>query len=891
MSPIRSRRHGRRLLLSALAGGGLTAASLAGPLVTGAFGAGAPAEGTPSVPSTPVIAGAGAQESAAGQRPAKAPAKVPTKASTKPSTSTSSSGSGSTGGGGSSQSSSGASPGSVPESPPVVLQHVQKATAGKKSGVAAETGANAGKGATGATGATGTTGATGPAGAAPANNNVAPPPQLAAGEAGALAAELASSAASVQALSFYRIPLFLLPIYQSAAVQYGVPWQILAAINEIETNYGTDLSVSTAGAVGWMQFMPSTWSSYGVDAFKAGYADPYNPVDAIYAAARYLRAAGAAQNLRGAILAYNHSDEYADSVLLRAKLISTYPQSVIQTLTGLVDDRSPATGRAIAWDPLRATSGATETGEATGASGATGATAPAQTTNTAPAPLQASAPGASKSSSATAPAQPPGSEAPPAPTTAAAIATGTSSTAAKSLKLIDLLSAPHAAVVAVQDGRIVKLGASRRLGRYVILRDLYGDEFTYAGLGSIATSYRLPAPSSTPAQTPAAIGSGSHDPAPSKPASAGRQLPQTLTATTPAPASETSEALLSGAAGEPAPAGMGKVRLFAHPHNPDALAAAKSAALTARARKQAEGASGLQPLRSGSLVAEGTVLGHVNLPPRAKDGHLQFAIRPAGDPLSIDPAPILENWVQLKAALHPRGAKSAQGLSGATAAEAFLISKSRLQSEILSDPGVRLSACSRTAVASGQIDKRVLALIAFLSRSELKPTISALSCSQGRYDTSGYVPSEHLGDGLAITSINGIAVAHNQGQGSITDTTIRTLLTVPARFAPHQIVSLMRYPGDPSTIARPDHGSYIELVFEAAKPNLKAASAKAAHSAPSGHSAPSPLSVSGELSAAQWEQLITRVGALPVPTVATKPSSSAVPDPQQPAPKASGSNP
>ena len=48
-----------------------------------------------------------------------------------------------------------------------------------------------------------------------------------------------------QALAFYRIPLFLLPIYKAAAVQYGVPWQILAAINEIETDYGTDLSVST----------------------------------------------------------------------------------------------------------------------------------------------------------------------------------------------------------------------------------------------------------------------------------------------------------------------------------------------------------------------------------------------------------------------------------------------------------------------------------------------------------------------------------------------------------------------------------------------------------------------------------------------------------------------
>ncbi len=173
-----------------------------------------------------------------------------------------------------------------------------------------------------------------------------------AAQAGALAAELATSAASVQALGFYRIPLFLLPIYRAAAIQYGVPWQILAAINEVETDYGSDLSVSSAGAEGWMQFEPSTWLQYGVDALDAGYADPYNPVDAIFAAARYLHAAGAAKNLHTAILAYNHSEAYAESVLLRAKLISSYPKSVIATLTGLVDARLPVTGKQVSWGPL-----------------------------------------------------------------------------------------------------------------------------------------------------------------------------------------------------------------------------------------------------------------------------------------------------------------------------------------------------------------------------------------------------------------------------------------------------------------------------------------------------------------------------------------------------------
>src|SRR4029453_5169746 len=56
----------------------------------------------------------------------------------------------------------------------------------------------------------------------------------------------------------FKIPPFLLPIYQAAGMQYGVRWEVLAGINEIETDYGRNLNVSSAGAVGWMQFMPAT---------------------------------------------------------------------------------------------------------------------------------------------------------------------------------------------------------------------------------------------------------------------------------------------------------------------------------------------------------------------------------------------------------------------------------------------------------------------------------------------------------------------------------------------------------------------------------------------------------------------------------------------------------
>jgi hypothetical protein len=271
------------------------------------------------------------------------------------------------------------------------------------------------------------------------------------------------------------------------------------------------------------------------------------------------------------------------------------------------------------------------------------------------------------------------------------------------------------------------------------------------------------------------------------------------------------------------------------------------------------------------------------MPRGAKDGHLRFAIRPAGDPATVDPRGILENWVQLDAALHPQGAKGESKLLGATVNEVFLLSKSQLEREVLSDPGIAMSACSRHEVNSGHVDQRVLAVLAFLSRSGLKPTVGTLRCGAGSYDVSGYVSADHMGDAVAISAINGVPVAGHQGSGSVTDTAIRTLLTLRGEFVPRQIVSLMHYPHNPRTVARQDHGGYIELDFSPA-PRHRAAEPAAsqagvAHSAGAGQTAPSPLAVSSELSAAQWEQLLSRIAALPAPKVVTKPSSSAIPDP------------
>jgi hypothetical protein len=111
-------------------------------------------------------------------------------------------------------------------------------------------------------------------------------------------------------------------LWRSAGAAYGVPWTVLAAINEIETKNGTLLKASPSGAIGWMQFMPATWQRYGLDADGNGAADPWNPADAIFSAARYLAASGAATDLPRAVWAYNHAQWYVDDVLARSQRIA-----------------------------------------------------------------------------------------------------------------------------------------------------------------------------------------------------------------------------------------------------------------------------------------------------------------------------------------------------------------------------------------------------------------------------------------------------------------------------------------------------------------------------------------------------------------------------------------
>ncbi|MGP0050499.1 MAG: lytic murein transglycosylase [Solirubrobacteraceae bacterium] len=129
-----------------------------------------------------------------------------------------------------------------------------------------------------------------------------------------------------------RPPSFLIPIYMQAGRRYHVPWEVLAAINAVETDYGRDLSTSSAGAIGWMQFEPSTWRQYGVAVDGHSVPNAYDPRDAIFAAARYLAAAGAAQDLYKAVYAYNHAGWYVVEVLSRAEAIAAHVQFEHQTI-------------------------------------------------------------------------------------------------------------------------------------------------------------------------------------------------------------------------------------------------------------------------------------------------------------------------------------------------------------------------------------------------------------------------------------------------------------------------------------------------------------------------------------------------------------------------------
>jgi hypothetical protein len=588
----------------------------------------------------------------------------------------------------------------------------------------------------------------------------------------------------------FAIPPFLLSIYQAAGIQYGIPWEVLAAINEIETDYGRNLNVSSAGALGWMQFMPGSWQTYGVDANEDGRKDPYNPVDAVFAAARYLKAAGADTDLGRAIFAYNHAGWYVDSVIARARLLAGLPSDLVGSLTGLAQGRSPVAG------PVRYAH------------------------------------------------------------------RNAGSRSRRGLRIRAQAGAP---VVAVQDGEIVRVGRNARLGRFVMLRDAYGNTYTYAHLGKVSRSVlvakeRAPAP--PPAANPFEI--PLPDPAPTQAASAG---------------SNRSTAAAPGAPRKPAAAAVAtqiaKERLFANPSRRRSLRSGgrrqmldATFALPASAslRSYFAGDVGLERdelelkrLFPGRRVIAGTILGRVGTTDAGAEPHVLFEIRPPGaDAPRIDPEPFLEGWRLLESTAIYR-ARGPAALAGGSIGQILLMSKDMLARRVLADPGVEVYSCGRRDIEAGLVDRRVLATLEFLAASGLRPTVSSLRCGHGTHTDSGNLSQHTSGNGVDISKINGTPILGSQGAGSIADTTIRRLLTLQGVMAPAQIISLMSYPGAANTLAMGDHADHIHVGF---RPEAGAGGGRGVHAL--------------GLRPSQWLRLVDRLGRIDNPVVQTRPSRYAL---------------
>jgi hypothetical protein len=114
-------------------------------------------------------------------------------------------------------------------------------------------------------------------------------------------------------------PETLLGYYRATANRYGLDWTYLASLNFIESAFGRVTGPSSAGALGPMQLLPSSWDAYG----EGG--DVNNPSDAIPAAARYLVRFGAPGNMVRALFNYNHDYDYVDAVMSYASAMRRDP--------------------------------------------------------------------------------------------------------------------------------------------------------------------------------------------------------------------------------------------------------------------------------------------------------------------------------------------------------------------------------------------------------------------------------------------------------------------------------------------------------------------------------------------------------------------------------------
>jgi Transglycosylase SLT domain len=505
----------------------------------------------------------------------------------------------------------------------------------------------------------------------------------------------------------FEIPPFLLPIYQACGTEYGIPWEVLASINKIETGFGTNMGPSSAGAIGWMQFLPSSWEAFGLDANGDGREDPYNPVDAICAAANYLKLSGGNEDLYEAIFAYNHADWYVQEVLTYARAYGKLPADLVGSLTGLTEGAHfPVAADASYADDLSAREA-----------------------------LERSAPGSEEAYA------------------------GASEVISSSptRRGINIFAAEDAPVVAVNDGVIEKMGESDTLGRFVILRDAYGNRYTYAELGEIVRDHRMIV----------------------MPTGKEKRVPVDTQNLRP--------------------------RLRALPGRVEA----DQDSAVQEVDNVAPGADG--SLKVGSKVIAGTVLARIGGSAEGVDPHINFAIRPAGRGAPrIDPKPILDGWKLLEATAIYRAEGKNPFAAKLSSAGVLLLSKEALQRRVLADERIELPECDRIEIRGGQIDRRLLGTLAYLSERGFRLTVTSMLCGRhGSITTSGNISNHSFGNAVDIAAINDVPVLGNQGPGTITEALLKEVLRLQGTFVPDELISLQEF-GGPS-FAMADHADHVHI--------------------------------------------------------------------------------
>jgi hypothetical protein len=270
----------------------------------------------------------------------------------------------------------------------------------------------------------------------------------------------------------------------------------------------------------------------------------------------------------------------------------------------------------------------------------------------------------------------------------------------------------------------------------------------------------------------------------------------------------------------------------------------------------------LKAFKAGAQVIAGTILGRIGPGSATRASHLQFMIRPAGkNSPYIDPKPILDGWKLLEAtAVYRAAGLNPFARKSPSIGQILLMSKEQLENRVLEDPHVSIYQCGRRDIQSGNVDRRVLSVIEFLSASGLDPTISGLICGSNPQAKNGIDEAGQTGASLDISQINGIAVKGHQGAGSITDIAIRRLLTLQGIYKPDEIISTMTYKNQTNTLSLPDHQNRIQITYTPQFGDNKKLSAQVAQ----------------VLKPGQWIQLITRIGQLPEPVVPIAPSQYAI---------------